>query len=247
VLHPWMLDPPAPEWFHGTLQNHRLTQFDFYQLVDPHAPRQAWSAITDGWFTDAMRRQSGADIAFQNTAGIRAEMKKGPVKMRDIYQVMPFENTLVKLTMTGAQLKELLTDNLRGGKSKLQLSGVTAKFQLPPSGSLLLFLSQKPTEAELPRETASTLAATGPVRISRLEPNVLTLDYVDVTAGGESRKNLYFYQANQFAWQMNGLERNPWDSAVQFKDELIRKTFPPGSGFTASCARMSRRRQACTG
>ena len=54
VLHPWMLDPPAPEWFHGTLQNHRLTQFDFYQLVDPHAPRQAWSAITDGWFTDEM-------------------------------------------------------------------------------------------------------------------------------------------------------------------------------------------------
>jgi glycosidase len=54
VEHPWMLDPPAPEWFHGTLQNHRLTQFDFYQLVDPHAPRQAWSAITNGWFTDAM-------------------------------------------------------------------------------------------------------------------------------------------------------------------------------------------------
>ena len=24
------------------------------QLVDPHAPRQAWSAVTDGWFTDAM-------------------------------------------------------------------------------------------------------------------------------------------------------------------------------------------------
>jgi hypothetical protein len=30
------------------------------------------------------------------------------------------------------------------------------------------------------------------------------------------------------------MERNPWDSAVQFKDELIRKTFPAGSGFTAS-------------
>jgi glycosidase len=54
VQHPWMLDPPAPEWFHGTLANHRLTQSNFYALVDPHAPRQAWSAITDGWFTDAM-------------------------------------------------------------------------------------------------------------------------------------------------------------------------------------------------
>jgi glycosidase len=54
VGHPWVLDPPAPEWFHGTLENHRLTQSNFYALVDPHAPRQAWSAITDGWFTDAM-------------------------------------------------------------------------------------------------------------------------------------------------------------------------------------------------
>ncbi len=54
VQHPWVLDPPAPDWFHGTLANHRLTQSNFYALVDPHAPRQAWSAITDGWFTDAM-------------------------------------------------------------------------------------------------------------------------------------------------------------------------------------------------
>ncbi len=54
VEHPWVLDPPAPDWLHGTLENHRLTQSDFYQLVNPHAPREAWSAITDGWFTDAM-------------------------------------------------------------------------------------------------------------------------------------------------------------------------------------------------
>jgi len=54
VQHPWIADPPAPDWFHGTLQQHRGTQHDFYQLVDPHAPRQAWSAITTGWFTDAM-------------------------------------------------------------------------------------------------------------------------------------------------------------------------------------------------
>jgi glycosidase len=54
IQHPWVLDPPAPDWLHGTLQHHRLTQSDFYQLVDPHASRQAWSAITEGWFTDAM-------------------------------------------------------------------------------------------------------------------------------------------------------------------------------------------------
>jgi glycosidase len=54
VQHPWVLDPPAPDWFHGTVGNHREAQHDFYQLVDPHAPREAWRDITAGWFTDAM-------------------------------------------------------------------------------------------------------------------------------------------------------------------------------------------------
>ena len=47
---------------------------------------------------------------------------------------MPFENTLVKLTMTGAQLKKLMADNLRGGFSKLQLSGLAVKFRQTPEG-----------------------------------------------------------------------------------------------------------------
>jgi hypothetical protein len=85
-----------------------------------------------------------------------------------------------------------------------------------------------------PLETTVILRPGGPPEIRRLEPNVLTLDYVDVAAGGETRQGLYSYQANQFAWQKNGAQRDPWDSAVQFKEELLRKKFAPGSGFEAS-------------
>jgi hypothetical protein len=157
-------------------------------------------------------------------------------------QILFLVNTSIEHPSSGVVLS-----NLRGvecwdpytGKVKPYPSaklegGLSAKFDLPPSGSLLLFLSPKPIEGKFPPETVTTLAATAPVKISRLEPNVLTLDYVDVTAGGETKQDLYFYQANQFAWQKNGLERDPWDSAVQFKDELIRKTFPADSGFTAN-------------
>ena len=34
--------------------SHRAVESDFYELVDPHAPRRAWRDITNGWFTDAM-------------------------------------------------------------------------------------------------------------------------------------------------------------------------------------------------
>ncbi len=86
------------------------------------------------WFTDAMRRQAGTDAAFQNSAGIRADLKKGPVRLRDIFQVMPFENTLVKLTMTAQQVKDLIADNLRGGRSKMQVSGLKISFKNSPKG-----------------------------------------------------------------------------------------------------------------
>jgi hypothetical protein len=112
---------------------------------------------------------------------------------------------------------------------------VQADFDLPPCGSLLLFLAKDSREVPPPASTNSfQLGSISPLEIRRLEPNVLVLDYVDITAGGETRTNIYVYQASQFAFQKNGMERNPWDSAVQFKDELIRKTFPADSGFQAT-------------
>lgn len=114
-------------------------------------------------------------------------------------------------------------------------ASVRAGFKLPPSGSLLLFLSDKPLKSAPPAtEAVTVIQPAGEPSVRRVGPNVLTLDYVDITAGGETKENVYFYQANQFAFKKNGLDRNPWDSAVQFKDNLITKTFPAGSGFTAS-------------
>ena len=120
-------------------------------------------------------------------------------------------------------------------------------FDLPPCGSRLLFLSSREVPKRVSerlahvgrslrdrQQVAERLAPKGPVEIRRVEPNVLNIDYVDVTAGGQTRKGLHFYHANQMAFEKNGMERNPWDSAVQFKDELITKKFPPESGFSAT-------------
>ncbi len=54
VEHPWVADPPAPGWFHGTLADHTQAEHDFYELIDPHAPVRAWRNIVAGWFTDSM-------------------------------------------------------------------------------------------------------------------------------------------------------------------------------------------------
>ena len=152
-------------------------------------------------------------------------------------------NTSIKAPSTGtiqSDLKGVEAWNLYTGQTEPQAfaaegQGIQTRFNLPPSGSLLLFLCRKPSLPSQPTaETVTVIQAGEAPEIRRLAPNVLTLDYVEVTVGGETRQGLYFYQANQFAWQKNGLERNPWDSAVQFKDELISKKFAPGSGCEAS-------------
>ncbi|MCD6395660.1 MAG: hypothetical protein J7M40_19420 [Planctomycetes bacterium] len=113
--------------------------------------------------------------------------------------------------------------------------GTKTEFNLAPCGSLLLFLSNDPGKASAPPvEKATAIEPKGPLAVRRLAPNVLTIDYVDVSAGGQAKKNIYFYRANRFAFQQNGMERNPWDSSVQFRDELIKKTFGQDSGFEAA-------------
>jgi len=141
----------------------------------------------------------------------------------------------VASALGGVEQWDLLTGRTRPYPFARAGRKLSADFTLPPSGSLLLFLSKKPNPpARVPAESTAVLDATGPVETRRLEPNVLTLDYVDVTAGGETKSNTYFYAAQQFVFQKNGLPRNPWDSAVQFKDDIISKTFAADSGFTAS-------------
>ena len=62
------------------------------------------------------------DVAFYNAAGIRSSLKAGPVTYGELYQVLPFENTLVSVDLTGAQLKEVLED-ASGRAGRLQIGG----------------------------------------------------------------------------------------------------------------------------
>lgn len=140
----------------------------------------------------------------------------------------------IRSRLKGVENWDLYTGETKGFRCVRSQGGIEAAFELPPSGSLLLFLTDRATKGPSPYREIETLLPSSGVSVKRLEPNVLTLDYVTITAGGETHTNIYFYQANQFAWRKNGLDRDPWDSAVQFGDELISKRFAPESGFEAS-------------
>lgn len=141
----------------------------------------------------------------------------------------------VETQSPGLEQWDLFSGKTRPVAYTSQNGVTTLPFNVPPCGSLLLYLGKATAATSTtPAATRKEIAAKGPVKVNRLEPNVLTVDFVDVTAGGETLKNVYYYRANQFVWQKNGLPRDPWDSAVQYNDELISKTFPAESGFEVS-------------
>ena len=58
------------------------------------------------------RETLDADIGFQNSAGIRADIGAGEISIRDVWEVLPFENTLVRVTLRGARLPEHMRTEL---------------------------------------------------------------------------------------------------------------------------------------
>jgi len=50
--HPWLKDPPLPDWFHGTLAQHQLNKFRNSALLSPHSNQLDFRNTLDGWFSD---------------------------------------------------------------------------------------------------------------------------------------------------------------------------------------------------
>lgn len=50
--HPWINDPPLPNWFHGTLAQHQLNKFSNNVLLSPHSNQIEFRNVLDGWFND---------------------------------------------------------------------------------------------------------------------------------------------------------------------------------------------------
>jgi 2',3'-cyclic-nucleotide 2'-phosphodiesterase (5'-nucleotidase family) len=53
-----------------------------------------------------------ADIALNNSGGIRADIPKGEITLADVIGVMPFDNTLILLELTGSEFLEVMEPHI---------------------------------------------------------------------------------------------------------------------------------------
>ncbi|MBC7895425.1 MAG: 5'-nucleotidase C-terminal domain-containing protein [Cytophagaceae bacterium] len=87
---------------------------------------------------DALRWATGADIAVMNRGGVRTDLNAGPMTYGDVFQVQPFENKLVRITVSGADLLRYL-ERIGVGTSGFHLSGLIVEIDRQrPEGSRLV-------------------------------------------------------------------------------------------------------------
>ncbi len=113
---------------------------------------------------DAMRESTGAQIAFQNGGGIRGDILQGPITLEAIYTVLPFDNLLVSMDLTGEQVKNLLEHCIDTDKI-LQISGLKVEYDPSgPDGSKIvsIIIDEKPLDpAASYRVTTNDFLAAG--------------------------------------------------------------------------------------
>jgi len=73
---------------------------------------------------DAFREKAKTQIAIHNVGGIRARVTKGGITWGKAFEVLPFQNTLVTLKLTGAQLKKTLERGLAPTVGITAVSGI---------------------------------------------------------------------------------------------------------------------------
>jgi 5'-nucleotidase len=104
---------------------------------------------------DAQREAAGADIALMNPGGVRIDrLDKGPVTIKNVYQLDPFGNELVVTKLTGEEIYSLMRAAWPvDDKSPLYPSGIRTEVKIDEKGNPeeFIILTEDSTPLELTR------------------------------------------------------------------------------------------------
>ena len=102
---------------------------------------------------DAQRWGGQGDIALMNNGGIRANLRAGTATYGSLFEIQPFANRLMRVTVPGSALRAYFERAVRSNRPRIHVSGVRIEFDT--------------TKAEGERITALTLADGSPLLENR--------------------------------------------------------------------------------
>lgn len=116
-------------------------------------------SILGNWAAQVTKDAVGADFGFANNGGLRIDIPKGNITVGTIYQLMPFDNTIVTIKMTGAQIKTVLEQAVQDGGKGIQVAGLSFKYD-PSMPSMQRVFVMKKSDGSPIDMNASYLVAT---------------------------------------------------------------------------------------
>ena len=103
-----------------TLQDRRLG------LTVPRSLRRNYEAESGvgSLMMDSLREMEEADVALMNPGSLRADIPAGELTYGKMYEVLPFDNRVARLTLSGKDLKRLIQASYIARKGVFQISGM---------------------------------------------------------------------------------------------------------------------------
>ena len=111
-------------------------------------------------FTDAMLAAvPGADVALNNSSGgLRADLPAGPLTYGSVYEVMPFDNLIVRIRLTGRELRQVFASHFQRSRRGIGFSGVRVRAQC--SGGSAAITLTRPSGAPIRDDEALQVVVT---------------------------------------------------------------------------------------
>lgn len=107
--------------------------------------------------TDALRAKTGADVAVYNWGGIREDLiPSGEITKGTVFRVLPFDDQVVQLTLTGQDLMDLA---VQGGLNKygpMQIAGAEVVLDEKTQAVVSLKVGGKPVDVKATYTVATT-------------------------------------------------------------------------------------------
>ncbi|MCL5035713.1 MAG: PQQ-binding-like beta-propeller repeat protein [Chloroflexi bacterium] len=100
---------------------------------------------TTSYVTDLMREATGAQIAIMNSLSMRQDLA-GVIRIDELSTILPYWNELVTMNLTGAQVAELLKENVYEGSNYLSVSGVFLGYQPQSENSMKIYYEGNPID-----------------------------------------------------------------------------------------------------
>jgi 5'-nucleotidase / UDP-sugar diphosphatase len=105
--------------------------------------------------TDIIRAETGSDLAVLNGGGIRTDIPQGPIQVKTVLDVLPFNNFPVVLRLSGQEIREVLEQGVsdlggHGGRF-LQVSGLRLIYRpsATPGGRIQeVWIGNRPLDPE---------------------------------------------------------------------------------------------------